>query len=154
MLQSHGKDLKGQTSAKFAGVASASITAAGAGDNTEITGDSIDLTTLSARPSSVSVEIPVKATLAATETCVVAGLLEKSADGSSWSTLLATATLLTLTGASGGSTEKGVARLGSDLINSDCRYIRYKATPNLSASGTDTMQVGAAVALFGGLQKT
>ena len=152
-MHSHGKDLKGLTLSKFARVATAEITAAGSGDNTEITGDSIDLEALDARPASVCVEIPVRATLAAGATCVVTGKLEKSADGSTWSDLTTSGNLLTLTGASGGSTEKGVARLGADLIQSGCRYIRSKVTPNLSASGTDTMLVGAQVAVFGGLDR-
>lgn len=153
-MQSHGKDLKGKTSAKFAGVASAVIVAAATGDDTEIVGDTIDLTLLDERPSSVLFVVPVRATLADGKTCIVTGLIEKSADGTNWETLVASATLLTLLGATGGSTEKGVARIGSDLINSDCRYIRYKATPDLNATGTDTMQVGGAVAIFGGLQAT
>lgn len=153
-MQSHGKDLKGKTLAYFAGVATAAITAAATGDDTEIVGDTIDLTTLAARPSSVLFVVPVRATLAATKTCIVTGLIEKSADGTNWSDLVASATLLTLLGGEGGTTEKGVAEIGGDLINSDCRYIRYKATPDLNASGTDTMQVGGAVAVFGGLQTT
>lgn len=154
MLQSHGKDLKGQTLVKFAGVASAAITAAATGDNTEIVGDTIDLTALAARPSSVVFDIPVRATLADTKTCIVTGLIEKSADNSNWDVMVASATLLTLTGTTGGTTEKGVARIGADLIESDCRYIRFKATPDLNASGTDTMTVGGVVATFGGLQQT
>lgn len=150
-MKAHGKDINALTRAVFARAATAAITAAGAGDNTEITGDTINVQTLAERPSSVSFEIPVTATLAATETCIVTGLIEKSVDGSTWVTLVASATLLTLTGASGGSTEKGVARIGADIIQSDCNYIRFKATPDLSRSGTDTMQVGAAVAIFGGL---
>jgi hypothetical protein len=153
-MQSHGKDLKGQTLAFFAGVASAAITAAATGDNTQIVGDTIDLTALDARPSSVVFDIPVRATLAEDKTCIVTGLIEKSADGATWATLLASTTLLTLTGDTGGSTEKGVARLGADLIESDCNYIRFKATPDLNASGTDTMTIGGVVATFGGLQKT
>lgn len=153
-MQSHGKDLKGQTLAKFAGVASAAITAGATGDNTEIVGDTIDLTTLSARPSSVVFDIPVRATLADTKTCIVTGLIEKSADNTNWEVLVASATLLTLTGLTGGTTEKGVARIGADLIESDCRYIRFKATPDLNATGTDTMTVGGVVATFGGLQTT
>lgn len=152
-MHSHGKDLKGLTLSKFAAAATATITAAGAGDNTEVTGDSIDLESLAARPAAVVIEIPVTATLDATETCIITGKLEKSADGSTWSDLVASATLLTLTGASGGSTEKGVARIGADLIQSGCRYIRSKMTPDLSRAGTDTMQVGAQVAVFGGLDR-
>jgi len=152
-MQSHGKDLKGKTISVFARAATAVITAAGAGDNTEITGDSIDLQALAARPSTVVIEIPVYAVLADAETCIVTGLLEKSADNSTWETMVASATLLTLL-SDGGTTEKGVARIGADLIESDCRYIRFKATPNLSRAGTDTMQVGGAVAVFCGLSTT
>lgn len=149
-MKSHGKDLKGETLSVFARAATAVITAAATGDNTEITGDSINIQTLSARPSSVVFEIPVTATLGATQTCIVTGLIEKSADGSDWSTMLASATVLTLVGGGGGTTEKGVARLGADLIESDANYIRFKATPDLNRANTDTMQVGGAVAVFGG----
>jgi len=153
-MKSHGKDLKGETLSHFARAATAVITAAGAGDNTELTGDSINIQTLAVRPSSVVFEIPVTATLGATQTCIVTGLIEKSADGSDWDTMLASATVLTLVGGEGGTTEKGVARLGADLIESDANYIRFKATPDLNRANTDTMQVGGAVAVFGGLGQT
>lgn len=152
-MQSHGKDIKGQTLSAYAGNASAAITAGTGSDNSEITGDSVDIQALAKRPASVCFEIPIQATLADTETMTATGLIEKSADGSSWSTLLASATLLTLL-SDGGSTEKGVARMGADIVESDCRYVRYKITPDLSASGTDTMQIGAGVAVFGGVQET
>lgn len=150
-MKAHGKDIKGETLSVFARASTGAITAAGAGDNTEITGSSINIASLAHRPSSVVFEIPVTATLAATQTCVVTGLIEKSVDGSTWTTMVASATLLTLTGPSGGATVTGVARVGGDLIQSNANFIRFKATPNLSASGTDTMNVGAAVAVFGGL---
>lgn len=152
-MQSHGKDLKGKTISAFAEAASAA-TAGGSGDNALVTGDAIDIQALSARPSSVVFEIPVSAVLDEDETCIVTGLIEKSADNSSWETLVASATLLTLTGASGGSTELGVARVGADLIQSDCRYVRVKYTPDLSRGATDTAALGATVAVFGGLDET
>jgi hypothetical protein len=151
-MQSHGKDLKGQTLSFYARVGS-TATAGSTGDNTEVTGDSIDITALSARPASVVFEIPVSAVLADTESIVVTGLIESSADNSTWETLVASATLLTMT-SDGGTTEKGVARIGADLIQSDVNYIRFKATPNLSRANTDTAALGAAVAVFGGLQTT
>lgn len=152
-MQSHGKDIKGATLSYFAGIGT-TATAAGSGDATEVVGDTIDLEALSSRPSSVVFEIPVKSVLADTETCVLVGDLEKSADGSTWSSLVASATLLTLTGETGGTTEKGVARMGADLIQTNCRYIRCNYTPELSASGTDTAALGGAVAVFGGLDET
>lgn len=152
-MQSHGKDLKGATISAYAEAAS-TATAGGSGDATLVTGDAIDIQALSARPASVVFEIPVSAVLAENETCTVTGLIEKSADNSSWSTLVASATLLTLTGASGGSTEKGTARVGADIIESSCRYVRVKYTPDLSRANTDTAALGATVAVFGGLQST
>jgi hypothetical protein len=151
-MKSHGKDLKAQTHSVFARISTGSITAAGAGDNTEITGDTINIQTLPNRPASVVFEIPVVAVLGATQTCIVTGLIEKSVDGTTWTTMLASATLLTLLGGSGGTTEKGVARMGADLIESNANYVRFKATPDLNRAGTDTMTVGAAVAIFGGFE--
>ncbi len=151
-MQSHGKDLKGQTISVFA-EASSSATAGGSGDATLVTGDAIDIQALSTRPASVLFEIPVTATLADTESITVTGLIEKSADNSTWETLVASATLLTLT-SDGGTTETGTARVGADIVESDCRYVRVKYTPDLSASGTDTAALGATVAIFGGLDKT
>jgi len=153
-MQSHGKDLKGQTTSRFARVATASIVAGSGSDNVEITSDVITISALALRPASVVFEIPVTATLTAAATCVVIGEIEKSVDNSTWVDMLASSTLLTLTGGTGGTTEKGVARMGADLIESGCEYIRFKATPNLSAAGTDTMVVGAAVAVFCGLEAT
>ena len=83
----------------------------------------------------------------------MAGLIEYSADNSTWATLVASATLLTLTGQSGGSTETGVALMGADLVQSNVNYVRFKATPNLSRGATDTMNVGASVAIFGGITR-
>jgi len=151
-MKSHGKDLKAETISRFARAATAAITAGAAGDNTELVGTSLNIQTLSARPSSVVFEIPVTATLGATQTCIVTGLIEKSADGTNWSVMTASSTLLTLVGGSGGTTETGVARVGADLIESDANFIRFKATPDLNRANTDTMQIGAAVAVFGGIE--
>lgn len=154
-MKSHGKDLKGETLSRFARAATVVITAAGAGDNTELVGSSINVAAIATRPpASVVFEIPVTATLGATQTCIVTGLIEKSVDGSAWLTLVPSATLLTLVGAAGGSTETGVARIGADLIQTGTNFIRFKATPDLNRADTDTMQVGAAVAVFGGLGQT
>lgn len=149
-MRAHGKDIQAETLSRFARAATVVITAAGAGDATELVGTSLDVRLLPHRPSSVVFEIPVTATLGAAQTCIVTGLIEKSVNGSDWLVMRATATLLTLTGGSGGTTETGVARVGADLIESNANFIRFKATPDLNRAGTDTMQVGAAVAVFGG----
>jgi hypothetical protein len=152
-VKAHGKDLRRQTHAVFARAATGSITAGGAGDNTQVDGIAIDIRTLPSRPASVSFEIPVTATLAAAETCVVDGLVQKSIDGTNWETIVASSRLLTLTGPGGGGTVTGVARLGADIVQSNANFIRFRATPDLSRANTDTMNVGAAVAVFFGLER-
>jgi hypothetical protein len=149
-MRSHGKDIKGATLSKFC--LAGSLTAAGTGDNTLITGDTINLQTLAARPASVVFEIAGRAVLAATKTLVITALVEASIDGTTWTTLVASATVLTLT-SSAGSTEVGVGRIGVDLIQADLNYIRLKATPDLNNTATDTAIV-AAVAVFGAPAKT
>ena len=150
-MQSHGKDLKGRTISRAA--AAGRLVAGGTGDNTEIVGATINLATLAARPASVVFEIVGRGVLAATATLAIAAELEYSADGSTWADLVASATVLTLTGGAGGSTELGVGRIGADLIQENVNYVRIKMTPNLSAANTDTAEV-AAVAVFDALSKT
>lgn len=152
MQYAHGKDLKNQVIAAFAEPV-VSVTAGGSGDATEAVGNSINLESLAKRPASVLFAIPVRATLAEGETIGVVGKIEKSADGSTWVDLLASASLLTLTGGSGGSTEEGVALMGADLVESGCKFIRAKFTPDMSRANTDTASVGAAVAIFGGIDR-
>ena len=149
-MQSHGKDIKGATLSKFC--LAGTLTAAGTGDATLITGDTINLGSLAARPASVVFEIAGRAVLANTKTLVITALVEASIDGTTWTTLVASATVLTLTSA-GGTTEVGVGRIGVDLVQADLNYIRLKATPDLSNTATDTAIV-AAVAVFSGLSKT
>lgn len=150
-MQSNGKDLKGQTCAAYAS-ASASVTAGGSGDATEVVGDTLALASFASRPTSVVFEIPVTATLADTETITIAAEIEYY-NGTAWADLVASSTILTLT-SDGGTTEKAVARIGADLIHSDLVSIRVKFTPDCSAANTDTAVVGQAVAVFGGMVNT
>lgn len=149
-MSSLGKDIKGDTISKFA-LVSTSATAGGSGDATEIDGASIDTTALSAKVQSVVFEIPCRAVLGAANTLVVIGNLQDSANGSDWTDITDSATLLTLTGGSGGSTETGTARMGYDLTKAR-RYVRCQVTPDLNRANTDTAVIGAGVAVFGGLQ--
>ena len=149
-MTSLGRDLKAHTAAVFASTSTA-VTAAGSGDATEITGASIDRL-LYEKAESVVFCVPVRAVLAAAKAITINGLIEDSADGSSWATFLATALLLTLTDSGSGSTLTGVARVGSQ-INTARRYIRLKCTPDMTATATDTAVVGAGVAIFGGLNQ-
>lgn len=147
-MQSHGKDLRGRTLSRAA--AAGRLVAGGTGDNTEIVGATINLATLAARPASVVFEVVGRAVLAATATLVIAAEVEGSSDGTTWVDLVASATVLTLTGGAGGTTELGAGRIGVDLIQSNASFIRLKMTPNLSAANTDTAEV-ASVAVFDAL---
>jgi hypothetical protein len=149
-MKALGRDIKAETYPVYA-LASTAVTAGGGGDNVEIVGATLNLANLP-KAESVVFEVPCKAVLAATKTLVVVGKIQDSANGSDWADLVASATLLTLTGGGGGSTEYGVARVGVDL-NKARQYVRASATPNLSATATDTADVGAGLAEFGGLQE-
>ncbi len=146
------KDVRSFLHAVFA-LASTSLTAGGSGDATEVVGSSINLQTLPKRPTSVVFDIPCRAVLGATNTLVVVGKIEQSVDGSTWTDVTASATLLTLTGGAGGTTESGVARVGADLIRANCNFVRVRATPDLNRANTDTAVMGAGVAEFGGLDE-
>lgn len=146
------KSIASMLQAVFA-LASTAVTAGGSGDNTEITGQTINIGTLSRRPSSVDFQIPVVSTLGATQTCIVIGRVQTSIDGTTWVNVAANATLLTLTGGSGGTTERGVARVGCDLIRKDANFVRVMVTPDLNRANTDVATVGAGVAVFGGLDQ-
>jgi hypothetical protein len=148
---SHAKDVKSSLLAVFA-MASTALTAGGSGDATEVIGSTIDIAALAKRPTSVVFDIPCRAVLGATQTLVVVGRIQESIDGTTWTNVAADATLLTLTGGSGGTTETGVARIGVDLIRANCNYVRVRATPDLNRANTDTAVMGAGVAEFGGLE--
>jgi len=140
---SSGKDLKFDLRPVYA-LASTNVTAGGAGDGVEITGATINLL-LVPKAESVVFEIPCVAVLTATKTLIVTGKIQDSANGSSWADLVASATLLTLTGGGGGSTEYGVARVGVALSKAR-QYVRVMATPDLSNTATDTAVIGAGIA--------
>lgn len=144
-------DIDSQLSQKL-GVVIPTITAAGSGDNTEVDGPSIDRKDA----NSMSVAIVAQAVLAATKTLVVKATIQDSANGSSFDDVpaalqpggAANSTVMTLTGASGGSTERGVYQLGVNL-SSLRRYVRIQVLPDLNATGTDTATVVGVVTLGG-----
>lgn len=130
------------------------MTAAGAGDNTEVTGETIDIQ--GAR--SATLVLCGTATLADTETISVTNIdLQESDDGTTWDAdvNLLTTNQVVATGGSGGTTEKWEAHLDVDLFKaaSRKRYIRFNITYDLSASGTDVAQAGAVVVKSGLLVK-
>lgn len=151
-MKSLGRDLASELHFAYA-AASTPVTAAGAGDNTEVTGVTIDQMALPTRFESVCFALTVTSTLAATKTAIVTAKIETSdnSDMSSASDLVASAAVLTLTGAAGGSTERGVAKVGVSLEYAK-RYLRIKFTPDLNATGTDTAVIQS-TAVFGGAAK-
>ena len=153
MGNSLGKDVAGNIGALYA-LASTAVTAGGSGDATLITGTTINTAALQTAPAvyakdfaSVAFVVAGTATLAATKSITVTALIEDSADGSSWATKVASATIVSVT-SSGGGTVTFTGKIGVDLTA--CRqYVRVKATPDLSATGTDTATVFG-VAVLGG----
>jgi hypothetical protein len=116
---------------------------AGAGtDNSEQTCATVNrLTAFDAvRHQSAAAIIAATATLAATKTLTITGIWEHSRDNVTWAEIGTDTALLTLTGATGGSTETGAAVLGINLAEAD-QYVRFKQLSDLSATGTDTAKV-------------
>lgn len=123
----------------------ARVTAAGAGDNTAITGASIDRLGY----GSLTFAIAYKTTLASSETLKFAAEYQESSDNSNWDT--ATSLQAATTAETGVQTNKvGKVEFDLDLAGKK-RYIRFNFTPDLSASGTDTADVSA-VAVLGDAQ--
>ncbi|MFG1205578.1 hypothetical protein [Xanthobacter flavus] len=147
-MNSLQRDIASQLAVAFAhdGVAA---TAGGSGDATESAGAVIDLLALASRPESVAFVLAAKAVLAATKKLALTAKIEHSdASGSGFTDLVAAKVVLTLTGATGGSTERGAAKIGTSLEYAK-RYIRVSINPDLDAANTDTATVDA-VAIFGG----
>ena len=142
------------------------LTAAGAGDNTEFNGLTLSLVTaamLNARPQSVAFLIYAKAVLTAAKKLSIETTLQYSVDGgSNWLDVtvangcavnkanIAHATVLI---SAGGGTVHGCLKVGLDLtrIPSTANAIRIQILPDLDAGATDTAVVNA-IAAFGGHQ--
>ena len=125
----------------------ASITAGGAGDNTEVDGDFHD------RQGFLSclLIIAFEAVLGAAETLSIAANLQDANDDqgagvADFGDALASAVVAT--GGAGGTTERGVATLKADL-SAARQFVRAQFTPDLSAGAADTAIV-VGVLVFGG----
>jgi hypothetical protein len=120
-----------------------SITAGGTGDNTALTGATIDRLGY----GSSCFVIAYKTTLAASETLSFAAEYQVSADGTNWDTAVA------LQGATVART--GAVTNGHGVVKFDVnmeglkRYIRFNFTPDLSRANTDTAVVYG-TAILGG----
>ena len=133
------------------------LTAAGSGDNTEITGATINrLDALGAGiADSLIFEIVGFATLTAAKVLNVVGTLEHSDDGTSFA---AAAAAFQPSGVAGGSIGSVSATGANDVLfkfkvskaDGLKQYVRLKITPDLTAGSTDTARVGAVAILGGG----
>lgn len=118
-------------------------TAGGTGDNTAVTGATIDRQGY----SSAKVTIGYKTTLGSSATLTFAVEYQDSADGSTWNTAVA---LQSATTAATGTVTNSVGQVRFNLDLSDLqRYVRINFTPNLSAANTDTCVASASIALGG-----
>ena len=121
------------------------ITAAGTGDATAVTGQTID--TQAQRGDSMVFIVAAHADLTATKVLTVAAELQESSDDSTWDTaevLWAAATVVSGTGEQYGSK---MARV--DLIARK-RYIRFNYTPDMSAASADTAVLVGVALMAGG----
>lgn len=128
------------------------LTAGGSGDDTAVTGAIIDRAD-HGFPQSAVLAIPYTATLAAGETLSIAYTIQSgnAANLSDAETLASAASAVVATGPNGGGTVAGVLEV--DLfIGGAGRYVRANATPDLSASGTDTAAVSG-VLVMGGAER-
>lgn len=147
MTTALGRDDAALLTPRFCAVET-SLTAGGAGDNTEITGAQLDLRDDfgTRRFGSLSLVLSARATVAAGQALALKAVrFEHSDDAAAWSDVEPGATALTLTSEAGG-TVTGAAVIGCNLLEAK-RYVRAKFTPDLSASGTDTAKVSAAYVL-------
>lgn len=126
-----------------------SITAGGAGDNSEQTGPSIDrlITTTGGQYNSARLDILYTTTLGASETLKLTAKIQDSADNSTWNTAVVLQAATTVkTGAVTG--EKGVASYQVDFA-ARARYVRILWTADLSAANTDTAILSAQLTMGG-----
>lgn len=135
---------------KPAHVCLGTATAGGTGDNTKVTGATIDRQGF----GSAAVSINYLAALAQGATLSFAVEVQESDDGTTWGTATALqSAAIAATGGTGGSTEKGTVKV-CDSYETRARYVRYNVTPDLSASGTDTLSFGVQAILGGNYNGT
>jgi hypothetical protein len=130
--------------------AETAVTAAGAGDNTEITTAHLDLRDQfgTTRFTSLTLTLAAIATLSANRSLDLKAVrFQHSDDATTWEDVKPGTTVLSLTGPAAG-TVTGAADMGCNLAEAK-RYVRAKFTPDLSATATDTAKVSAVYMLSG-----
>lgn len=108
-------------------------TAAGTGDNTAVTGATIDTQDY----ESAKIVISYLATLTDEKTYDLAVAYQESDDGSTWDTAVDLREDATVVTSDGGGAETGVLEYDVNLADKK-RYFRVNFTPDLSHTGTDT----------------
>lgn len=131
----------------------AAITAAGSGDATTVTGQTIDREGFAggSLPNSAEIAVLFSATLASGKTLSVTFDVQDSPDGTNFSDYATSAALVAATGPSGGGTVRGQLEYQVNLTSAR-RYVRLLFVPDCSATGTDTATVIAA-GFFGGFDR-
>ena len=134
------------------------LTAGGAGDNTNVVGSTIDREGFStgSLPLSMDFLVYFSATLTATKTLSLTLELDSSPDGAAWTSFATQAATVVATGPTGGGTVTGIARLtvagnpgpGVSLASAG-RFLRSQVTPDLSNTATDTATC-IVIGVFGG----
>jgi len=148
------RDAAGHIKSAIVGSSTASsapslITAAGTGDNTKVTGETIDRKGSSGSlPDSGVLAIGWQTALTNTKTLSFAVELQESSDGSSWDTAEVVQALTVVKTATSSTTYHGVTEYTIGL-SSRKRYIRFNITPDLNASGTDTAVYAAVFSMSG-----
>lgn len=121
-------------------------TAAGTGDNTKVTGATINRATYN-YPGSAKLCISYVTDLTAAKTLSFAAEYQESSDGSSWDTAVV------IQAATADKTGAATAFVGDVEYDIDLtgkkQYVRFNITPDLSNTATDTV-VWAANAVLGG----
>lgn len=144
-----GRDIGSQLLIKAA--AAGRLVAAGTGDATEITGQTIDR--MGARGQmyqSAKIAAAYHCVLTDTKTLSIGLKIQESADGSNWDTAeVIYAATVVATAANPALEFTGVKVTDLDL-SSRKRYVRFNPTPDLNHSGTDVAEIAVTVTLGGG----
>lgn len=128
-------------------LAQTSVTAGGSGDNTKITGETIDRLGY----QSCLLNIVANSSIANTKTLSYAVEIQDSANDSDWNTAVVLQTATVVYTASGATSNiVTITPLVVGLAGYE-RYVRFNVTPDLSASGTDTSTVNGIVNLTDGI---
>jgi hypothetical protein len=122
------------------------ITAGGTGDNTKMTGQTIDRLGY----DSAALCVGTYADLGADETCAIAAEIQESSNGSSWDSAEALyASTTASTGDAGTGSEEWAQKRTAINLRGRKRYVRVNVTLNLSRANTDTANFMAQMVLGG-----